>query len=274
VAIFFVVVSRIVSWWSSHWTARHLTVFGMKGIGFGALAVAIRVLATGRWLPGSTAEVIAFFLTDLVWIPACAIVVISGLLLRALHASKRRSLDTSRDVPLPSRLAVGITIGAALVSCLAAWHVSPSFSRALQWGRYGFMPPVPLRSLKEISHKTMLRFPPSAQLMGGEFLSGPRSHLIARVNMLASDVHPFLVGQPFHWSDTLTDRPLFTEQRVPMMADLGWRISSETHVFSALAATPGGTPTLGDLKVVVTMASPQHVNVYLWWWDTEEHWNW
>ena len=269
-----ILVSRILSWWDSQWTAARLTVVGMRGIAFGALAVTVRAVATGRWVPGSTAEVILFVATDLVWIPACAIVLATGLALRALRKPRRTDSDQSRDLTLPSPLAVGIIVGAALLSCIGAWQVSPSLSRALEWGRYGFMPPVRLRSLTQVSRKTTLRFPPSARLVEGEFLSGPRSYLIARVKMSAGDVGPFFATQPFHWSEQLTDEPVFTEQRFELMARLGWRISSEAHVASALAAAPAGTPTLGDLQVVVTTLSPQDVNIYLYWWDTEEHWNW
>lgn len=269
-----VVASGILSWWGGQWTARRLTTLGMKGIGLGVLAVIARVAATGRWLPGSTVGVVLFVLTELVWIPTCVIVATGGLGLHALCALRRRALVQTQGSALRSSLAVGIIIGATLTSCLVAWQVSPRLSRRLEWGRYGFLPPVELCSLAEVTRKTTLRFPLSAQLVGGEFLSGPRSYLIARVTMPAGDLGRFFGEQPFHWSQRSADEPVFTEQQIPMMVDRGWRISSATHLASAVASAPDGTPTLGNLEVVAAKAGPQEDDVYIYWLDIDQHWNW
>jgi hypothetical protein len=167
----------------------------------------------------------------------------------------------------PTAAVTQVTFAALLVSLLLAGAAFPALSRALEWGRYGFPPPVRLRDLDPITEKLGLRVPSGTEVVRGWFTAGPGQHLYAVLHMPAAGVDSFLHKQAFQWDLD----PGYAESDVPMPSEALQAIRGRSPVILGSASVPRGTD---NCWVAVDLSPKTTAVVYLYWVRTIEDWDW
>jgi len=160
------------------------------------------------------------------------------------------------------------TVVIALIAAyLVARAAFPVVARKVEWGRFGFGPPVPLRDLSPITEKLRVRVPAGTRVVSGEFIAGSDEHLTALLEMPASRVHEFLGGQRFEWRSEKHVADLVPEPPTETLRHL----EGKPNLVCVEAAFPWGTDFL---SAVIDLSGSDKALVYLHWRTTDEEMNW
>jgi len=165
--------------------------------------------------------------------------------------------------------ALWVLIAIAVICTFSlACAIFPVLSRKLEWGRYGYQPPVTLRSLIPITDKLGLRLPPGTRVVTGEFIAGPSEHLLAVLEAPSAEAETvFVKGQRFKWDIVASADELGLRMPPDMLRDLAGR----SPVIYAQADEPRST----DLcAAVLDLSKGDRVVIYLYWIRTIEDSRW
>ena len=240
-----------------------------------ALIVGVRVTTTHAWLPTSNGSVLDFLAAELFLVPVAVLLLALALIWRLFARRKVSSGPEDRSDRAHVTGATALVVLAALL--LIGSQVSPrifgALSGRLEWGRYGFSPPVRLTTLRTVTRATGMRFPNAAALLGGEFINGGFAPFImARVRLPQQDVEIFLKRQrpPFSWGRIERGKDALEE--LAAMANLGsmrwmkgrgWRPDLARRVI--VAQGDAGPGRAGELWAVIDLDAPDHAVLYIFW---------
>jgi len=243
-------------------TPRGLRSLAIKVLLLGALAVGVRVIATGAWRPQNTTAVLGFLLGEVFLLP------MGGLLLIAAVAWGRWiSRADDRGARRPERTGCVVAASIALLAMAIIWlagrAIIPSVSRHWEWGRYGWSPGVELRDLGQVTYVTDLRFPAGAELVDGEWRGGAQPYLIARIEMPRESVDAFFAQPSFAGMQISTRYPRWLTDDFGPMRQRGWDTESARHVISSPAAQKRPVPDI--CRVLADTDDPERAVVYIQW---------
>jgi hypothetical protein len=234
-----------------------------------AVVAATRYVSSGSWLPRGTWAVVSFVVAELVLIPLSCLVLATSLVWQVLstRAGGGGTREGKGTAALPGRAAGVVVLVAVVSTILFARAIFPVLSRKLEWGRYGFQPPVMLRSLSPITTKLQVRLPPQTRLIEGEFIAGPGEHLFALLEVPSGSLQSFLHRQSSTWQlvRSADDLP------VPMPPRVLRRLAGKPGVVYAAVCVPGQTDFC---QAAVDLGEKDRALVYLYWVRTIEDWTW
>ena len=249
-------------------TSRTLTYIGITALLLYAAVTGVRCAASVSWLPRGTLGVV-WFVAELLLIPLGIVLLAWGLLWRLVERRGTSNATRCEQKRTPQREALaGVILVVALVSALLfARAVFPVLSRKLEWGRYGFQPPVPVRSLEPITDKLGLHLPEGTRVVKGEFMSGPHNHLFAVLEMPRAGAEGLLHQSPFREGivSSADDLPL------GLPPEFTRSVAGKSHVVYAAASFPLPTDVCA---MAVDLSDADRALVYLYWVRTVEDWNW
>ncbi len=146
-----------------------------------------------------------------------------------------------------------------LVVCAGA-VLLPKVPGALGWGRYGFGPPLKVKSLAEVTHWTELKFPADAQLVEGYWLGGQSPYQIAKVRMPHRRVKGFLAQHPINGEASSTEVDSLMEGGLDVMRHDGMVVPHPRRFRSTSRNLDPGS--LRVVAVLVDLDDPATAVVY------------
>lgn len=236
--------------------------------------IALRIASRHMWLPSSFDSVLSFIVAELFLVPAAVLLLAVSLVWHLVVRARRTAASPTAPGAATANAATALLVLAALL--LVGSQVSPRIfrplSRNLEWGRYGFGPPVKLTSLSMITTDAGISFPDDAVLIDGEFLGGPfQLYVIAKVQIPHDSVEAFLKHQrsPFSWAPITRGRAAIEEFRAirygapPLMKDRGWRPDLVRHAI--FAQGEGGPGREAECWVLIDLDAPRRAVLYITW---------
>jgi hypothetical protein len=227
-----------------------LRTAGIAVLALGAVVSGVRCALTLSWLPRSAAAVVSFAATELFLIPLGILYLTLALVLRFLEGRSACDLKAAMVVVL-----------AVFPVLLSAWAFFPCLSQRLEWGRYGFQPPVRLRSLDPITRDLGLRLPEDTELVEGEFIAGPGpgEYLFAVLEMSAASAKRFLDDEPLRLRRG--SLPSARDLPIPLPAKVLRSVVGRPSVVYIGVSLPENTDMC---DVVVDLSDPARAVVYLY----------
>jgi type IV secretory pathway TrbD component len=236
--------------------------------------IAVRIVIGHAWLPSSFDSALSFISAELFLIPVAVVLLVVSLVWHLVVRTRPTAPPSYRSDTAAANAATALIVLAALL--LVGSQVSPRIlrplSRHLEWGQYGFGPPVTLTSLAMLTTDAGITFPEDAMLLDGEFLGGPcQRYVIAKVRISHDSVETFLKHQPrpFSWTTRARGRAAVEEFRAirygapPLMKQRGWRPDLARHaIFADGYAGPGRE---AECWVLIDLDASQTAVLYTAW---------
>jgi len=258
--------------------ARKAMWWGASLLSAGSLLAALRVIITHEWLPTSSGGAVAWFaLAELFLMPAGVLLLTVSLLVQLWVTGEGSAAPVNCFERTATNLICIVVVFAVLllIASQVTLRILPALSRRLEWGRFGYPPPVRLGSLDKITSASGMHFPLEAKLIDGEYIgSGPHPYLIAEVQMPRDRVETYFKQQraPFSWGDVsaysrtrtgaISEFPWWLD----VMRKRGWR---PDLVRRAVLAQANTAPRAADFcNVLIDLDHPRHAVLYIYWEQT------
>jgi hypothetical protein len=235
--------------------------------------VVVRIITGHAWLPNGIGSVMSFAAAELFLVPAALLLLVVGLGWHLVVRAKPKAASPPGSNAAAANAATALLVLAAML--LVGWQATPRIfrplSRNLEWGRYGFGPPVRLTSLTMLTADAGITFPADAVLLDGEFVGGIQRYIIAKVRIPNDSVDTFLAHQraPFSWTQVSHGRAAVQQFRAmryggrQLMNQRGWHPDMVRQaIFADGSAGPGRE---ADCWVLIDLDSPGTAVLYITW---------
>jgi hypothetical protein len=180
----------------SVWVPGRLYRAGVICLLVAAVPTGMRLALRHAWRPQDLGSALGFIVGELLLLPAGTLLLAMGAAWevggRGARPGRVGLALGQRRAPWVPRLMVAIALACAGVFCCLS---VPAVSRHWGWGRFGLGPPVPVRSLNEVSDVTCLTFPKGSVLRYGEYDRLLEQHLRATITIPRDRVDEFLRQQ-------------------------------------------------------------------------------